>query len=743
MSGNRGVEYLVKQTKKQRETIPKKNKGAALKVDDQGKGEKDYPLATPFLFIAKGFLLLSLLTPLILYRDLFFPFVSGKIIFFRFMVQGALFFSVAAFLLAPGREEFQLSNKWRQPIVLSVVIFALLYFFSCFWGYNVKVGLFSNFERGEGGLQMLHYLVFFILLVFLFRKPTDWRNLFVFSIIVSLLICLYGIGQYQEAKCITLAGADNLAIQACHPGTFIGAQARISGTMGNPMYLGIYLFFNLFFLVMMLLQSKKTLLKIILGGAVLVIGVVILMSQSRALFVGIVGSLLLLLPAGFVLSLMRGKMKPFLRGVIVPGLGGLGVLGGIMLAAGAMPWGARYSSMLSYTNILAALKDRLWVWKISATSMIERPFGWGPENFPAAMDKYYDPRLFGVESWFDRVHNTFLDYAITGGAPLLLAYLSIFVCLCGPILKEMKAGANDAKSMAMLFIFPFAAMAYLIQGVTSFDVVTTYLMLFLFLAYSVFFFHGDRERSEEKNSYRSSISEYLRVFRWVIPAVLLPVILAGIYWLDYLPLQKSLWLAAAVKESEWRFEKLVAERDGNFWGLFQNIASQFEPVLNHSAPVGGDESFISISHLTNRIVADIGRRGVKIPGQELLPFVDYINLEFEKKLVNRELINSRHFLDVGNLNYNAALMTGDTSYHEKSGAYIRRGLEIAPKRMEFLLAAADLAVIQGNKQQAVASINRIMVLRPDLSSETGQLMNQYERRFGEKFRLENKQLTPK
>ena len=88
-------------------------------------------------------------------------------------------------------------------------------------------------------------------------------------------------------------------------------------------------------------------------------------------------------------------------------------------------------------------------------------------------------------------------------------------------------------------------------------------------------------------------------------------------------------------------------------------------------------------------------------------------------------------------------MTGDTSYHEKSGAYIRRGLEIAPKRMEFLLATADLAVIQGNKQAAAASINHIMVLRPDLGSETGQLMNQYEHRFGEKFQPEINQLTPK
>jgi tetratricopeptide (TPR) repeat protein len=41
-------------------------------------------------------------------------------------------------------------------------------------------------------------------------------------------------------------------------------------------------------------------------------------------------------------------------------------------------------------------------------------------------NKQYDPRLYGQEQWFDRVHNIVFDWLIAGGVIGLLAYASIF-----------------------------------------------------------------------------------------------------------------------------------------------------------------------------------------------------------------------------------------------------------------------------------------------------------------------------
>ena len=57
---------------------------------------------------------------------------------------------------------------------------------------------------------------------------------------------------------------------------------------------------------------------------------------------------------------------------------------------------------------------------------IEKPIlGWGQEGFNFVFNKYYDPRMYTQEPWFDRAHNTYLDWLIVGGALGLLSYLAI------------------------------------------------------------------------------------------------------------------------------------------------------------------------------------------------------------------------------------------------------------------------------------------------------------------------------
>jgi O-antigen ligase len=71
---------------------------------------------------------------------------------------------------------------------------------------------------------------------------------------------------------------------------------------------------------------------------------------------------------------------------------------------------------------------RFTLWNMAWQGVKEKPFlGWGQDNFPYVFAKYYDPKMYSQEQWFDRTHNVFFDWLIAGGFLGLLSYLAIFV----------------------------------------------------------------------------------------------------------------------------------------------------------------------------------------------------------------------------------------------------------------------------------------------------------------------------
>ena len=134
-----------------------------------------------------------------------------------------------------------------------------------------------------------------------------------------------------------------------------------------------------------------------------------------------------------------------------------------------------------------SIKGRLYTWETAFWAIKDRPiFGWGPENFSFAFDKYFNYKHFhpgqGGETWFDRAHSVILDYAASTGIIGLLAYLAVFVLY---YFQFFKSEFNNLRSLRQLFVsalFFALPFGYLIAGLTLFDVYPIYLMLFSFLA---------------------------------------------------------------------------------------------------------------------------------------------------------------------------------------------------------------------------------------------------------------------
>ncbi len=153
---------------------------------------------------------------------------------------------------------------------------------------------------------------------------------------------------------------------------------------------------------------------------------------------------------------------------------------------------------------------RTLMWGIALDGFKERPIlGWGPENFYQIFDRHFDteyfkpPGQFGA--WFDRAHSLIFDYLAETGIFGLLSFLATFVVFYylffSFLIRSRKASRaeettkhlvnspkfvfNSAIVQGLFFAMPIA---YFIQGLVLFDVLVTYMNLFLFMAFANYHF---------------------------------------------------------------------------------------------------------------------------------------------------------------------------------------------------------------------------------------------------------------
>jgi tetratricopeptide (TPR) repeat protein len=138
---------------------------------------------------------------------------------------------------------------------------------------------------------------------------------------------------------------------------------------------------------------------------------------------------------------------------------------------------SRFSS-LSLSEIKT--QGRYFVWPIAVKGFLDRPvFGWGQESFNFVFNKYYDPRMYNQEPWFDRTHDIFLDWLIDGGLLGLLSYLSIFAALLYYLAKSSEDFLRKEDKAVILGLVA----AYIFHNIFVFDQIGSYILFFLLLAY--------------------------------------------------------------------------------------------------------------------------------------------------------------------------------------------------------------------------------------------------------------------
>lgn len=386
---------------------------------------------------------------LIVSDSLFFPYVTGKNFTFRIIVE-VMF---GAWLL------LALLNAQYRPR-LTVLFVSLLGFVGIvgianIFGENPYKSFWSNFERMEGYVTILHLLAYFVVAGTVMVRENLWLWFWRISLVVSTFVSLHTIFQ-----------------------SFSTDTIRLFSTLGNPIYLAVYMLFHIFMALLLSVREEATQYERVayLLSLPLLVWAVYLTS-TRGATLGIIGGLLL---AALGIAVAKRRNKAVFRTALILVVSIAILVGGFWMARDTAfvrenPLLQRFASIsLTDQSIFA----RTVIWSIAWSGIKEKPLlGWGQENFNLVFAQYYDPRMYAQEEWFDRTHNIVFDWLIAAGVLGLLAYISIFLSLLWIVYKTQKFTVFQKWLIVGLLA------AYSFNNLTVFDTIISYILFFSVVAW--------------------------------------------------------------------------------------------------------------------------------------------------------------------------------------------------------------------------------------------------------------------
>ncbi len=441
---------------------------------------------------SKFFIIAAVFAVVFVTPSTLFPFIVGKYVWFRTTIDLALIFFLSGLLFSNDGPAYleRVKRIFRSPLAIAVTVFVGVFLLACVFSLNPSFSFWSNFERGEGGLQILHLYLFFLLLLALFRKEEDWWKIFGWSLVAGVGLSLYG---FAAASAVSgFVGAN-----------FHDPGFRFQGSLGNPAYVATYLIFSFAYIFYLFVSKYRMRFKPFCVWALLAVtalfAVVFVLAATRGASLGLIAGVIAFV--GYLTFAYRTRWHGLLVKITV---GLLAVVLFLIVFQGSafvqrIP-GARLFDISFSAN---TFRDRVTIWKMAWDGWKARPIlGWGPEQFIQVFDRYFNTAYFnptqGFGSWFDRAHSLIFDYLAETGILGFLSFASIFVVLYVMFFRsarsQIESRTHEAAKKetdhtvrmltnAIIFSLPFA---YIVQGLVLFDILPTYLNVFLFLAFAAY-----------------------------------------------------------------------------------------------------------------------------------------------------------------------------------------------------------------------------------------------------------------
>ena len=192
-------------------------------------------------------IVLILLTPFVVTPDTIFPFVVGKAVYSRSLIECV--FGIWA-ILALFRPVYRPPRSWL--LLLLAVNVGVSVLAACF-GVSPQRSFWSTYERMQGVVDLIHWFTFAVVLASVLRTERDWRvvlniNLGVCIIISGLAVCLYYLVDVPFFDYFYHYWGENKQAG-------IDPTGRVTSTLGNALHLGTYVLLNSLIAAGLLVQS--------------------------------------------------------------------------------------------------------------------------------------------------------------------------------------------------------------------------------------------------------------------------------------------------------------------------------------------------------------------------------------------------------------------------------------------------------------------------------------------------------
>jgi O-antigen ligase/tetratricopeptide (TPR) repeat protein len=399
-----------------------------------------------------GWLLLVILIPLWvnLWGDQ--PFELPKVLLLRTLV-----WLLAGFVLV----EYALSGRslWRalqnNPLSGAIGLLALALVVTAITAVDWRLSLWGSYERGQGTVTLLTYLLLFLLAAGLFTTFPRARQLIATLVAASAPIIWLSLGQ--------ALGWDPFGLAS-------DARSPIYATLGRANFVGAYLAMLVPLTLALLLTTPQRRRRLawsaLLAGQIIVIGLTLARSAWLATAVSL--SLFLLLCYGPRLACRWRRLA----------------WSGIALLFLSGPLTVFWLGQQQAGSTAA----RLSIWQGAVELIRQRPLlGYGADSLGLVFPRVYPPELVyfqGRDFFVDRAHNLFLDWALTAGLPGLLAFSLLLLLFIIVSFKALRRPLPFPQRLLLAAILA-AVLGNVANNLTSFDVTPTAMAAWLLLGVGV------------------------------------------------------------------------------------------------------------------------------------------------------------------------------------------------------------------------------------------------------------------
>ena len=467
------------------------------------------------IYVIRAGIVLILLTPFVVTPQTIFPFVVGKALYSRSLIEIVFVSWVLLSLFNPS---------WRPPRSRILVLLAAalgVAVLSAGFGVSVQRSFWSNYERMQGVIDQAHWFALAVVLVSVLRTGRDWRILLALNLAAGTAMALMAVTEYS-AWFYTPSEDKTVDIY------------RVTTTFGNPGFLGMYLGVNVTIALGFLIrsfapashpgkapapaspgegcgeqsnrihpprQTRNARVPMLwagrcLWGAAALIGLwALTLTASRGAFLGLISGLAVL--ATLYVFLARTGTG---RLVAAGSVGVLGVAAVLLLVLMFSPtislFDARHANpLLSRFNYewLTPVWERLSVWEVGIEGFIENPvLGWGPENYVAIRGHHgpgsilsimggYKHSSGAMTGIYDHSHNKLIEELATKGISGLLVHVAIWgiafhILLCA-------ARNMDSRERVPVLFAGAALVGYFMQSMALPEMAVGSLQLILLLAF--------------------------------------------------------------------------------------------------------------------------------------------------------------------------------------------------------------------------------------------------------------------